>query len=112
MKKILTTILCAAMISLGCASPVPQSPIELSWEPSPDEALGSSYVVYAMPAGPGANWAQLTNVPTASHAIILDAPAYGTRYTVTLLGENGESPMSNVVTNFNLNAPGVLKIHR
>jgi hypothetical protein len=114
LRILVTGVLCLSVISLGCASPVPDAPIQLAWDASPDEAVGSAYVVYELDPTPSANWAVLTNVPPAVHGVILSAPVYGARYTVTLLGADGltESPMSNLVTNLNLRGAGTLKIHR
>ena len=112
--KILAIILAVAMAQLGCASPLPETPIVLSWDASPDAASGivTSYNIYQLRAT-DTDWVLLTNVPSATLTVVLVQPKYGTRYCCTAVGQIGqESPMSNVVTNNNLAGMGGMKISR
>ena len=113
MKKIITILTSCSILSLGCASPLPETPIVLSWDASPDAASGvvQGYCVYEYTPG-HVSWTVLTNVPVSVGSIVLVNPQYGTLYCMTATNSTAESPMSNVVTNNNLGKPGALKISR
>ena len=112
MKQLISLLLIAVLGLLpACANPLPAAPIHLSWDLSPDAAVTFQTVYEKKPTD--ADWVLLRTVDATTKDIVLSNPPYGTLYTLTAGDSAGhESPMSNVVTNYNLATPGGLKVGR